>query len=362
MYYILKEEKAEKIFAKYKNAAAFTTSKNVKTPTSTDRELEIEYEQLQFLPDEDTINAIKNGDISAKKVIKKAVKALYRPSADNAAIGLGMAQLMHIITSNRKNEKGPAVLVFLLDPEDEQRNKVMTKFITALFEQFGLTPGKVKKIKKIFKGKKKKVVKAVSRLEEEKGNQLSRAGGALKKMLSVFYELELRNSGLTGLKVTALGNKSTAYCVDSLLATYTAKNLQAIEDDNKSGKKIAKALAKKDKAAVEAYKELIEILKTIDPDAKFPKVKYGAKRKHKKIVGSKMNEKKFKKFYSKRKNRDFILLIYGHTMAVLNDAPVGSKEYNAVMKGTCRQIEDGFDKTFIAAANAYAKTKEPAAN
>ena len=46
----------DKVFAKYKNVAAFSLAKGLTGSTVDDRN--IEYEKLNFLPDDDTINAV----------------------------------------------------------------------------------------------------------------------------------------------------------------------------------------------------------------------------------------------------------------------------------------------------------------
>ena len=143
------EEKATPIFEKYPSCAAFTLSKTAKKVTVDG--VEVSYDKLSFVPDEDTINAIKDGAKSLKKVIRAAVNALKAPQKDTAHIGIGMTQMMNIITANRKSKKGPAVIVFLVDESDEVRTKILTKYLKALFEVFGLTPVKPKDVKKLFK-------------------------------------------------------------------------------------------------------------------------------------------------------------------------------------------------------------------
>ena len=87
----------DKVFAKYKNVAAFSLAKGLTGSTVDDRN--IEYEKLNFLPDDDTINAIKAGEMSLKKVIKRAIKAIEQPSMDDAIIGLGVTQLITLVST-----------------------------------------------------------------------------------------------------------------------------------------------------------------------------------------------------------------------------------------------------------------------
>lgn len=352
MVFILKEADAVRIFEKYRNAAAFTLSKGLKGVSNND--IEVSYEKLSFLPDEDTINAIKAGDKKLKKVIKTAVKALHRPSlsTDDAAVGLGMTQLVNIITSNRKHKRGPAVLVFVYDEEDPARNKIMIKYLTALFAEFGLstiTKGKV--VKKIFKKRRKAKDNVIRYVKDNKGMALNRKGVNLKKLNTIFYEMELRQTALSSLTdVRDLGKDTMNNCVKTLIKVYTAENLQY------ANKKTAKRLAKKDKTAVKAYKDLREILRQLDAKCKLPKVAYGQKKKKGKAVGRKMDSKKFAKFFTKKKNRSYLLLVYAHTLAVLLGLDIGGKDYNSYMKKVCSIFDnEDFGKEFVSAATAYAK-------
>lgn len=351
MVFILNEQKATQIFEKYRNVAAFTLSKGLKGISNND--IEVSYEKLTFLPDEDTINAIKAGDKKLKKVIKDAVKALHRPSMDDAAVGLGMTQLVNIITSNRKHKRGPAVLVFVYDDEDLARNKIMIKYLTALFAEFGLgvvTKGKI--VKKLFKKRKKSKDNVIKFIRNQKGMTMNKKGVELKKLNTLFYELELRQSALSNMTdVRDMSKDTQALCVKSLVKVYSAENLQ-----NVGNKKVAKRLAKKDKTAVRAYKDLREILSTLDAGKKLPKVAYGQKKKKGKAVGRKLDAKKFVKFFGKKKNRSYLLLVYAHTLAVLLGLDIGSKDYNSYMKKVCSIFDnEDFGKEFVSAATNYAK-------
>jgi len=356
MVFILNETQATKIFAKYRNVAAFTLSKGLKGISNND--IEVSYEKLSFLPDEDTINAIKAGDMKLKKVIKDAVKALKRPNMnddESVAVGLGMTQLVNIITSNRKHKRGPAILVFVYDEEDPARNKIMIKYLTALFEVFGLEPiRKDKVVKKLFKKRKKAKDNVIRFIKNNKGMTLSKKGVELKKLNTYFYEIELRESALSNLTgVRDMGKETMGNCVKTLVKVYTAENLQEIPD-----KKTCKRLAKKDKKAVAAYKDLRNILRSMDASMKkMPKVEFGQKKKKGKAVGRKMDSKKFIKFFTKKKNRSYLLLVYAHTVAVLLGLDVGTKEYNGHMKGACKIFDnEDFGKEFVAAATTYAKS------
>lgn len=340
----------DKVFTKYKNVAAFSLAKGLTGSTIDDRQ--IEYEKLNFLPDDDTINAIKDGSMSLKKVIKKACKAIMSPSMDNAIIGLGVTQLITLITSNRKSRKGDIVVAFITDEDDPKRNKILVKYVTAILDLFGIKPlTSTKTIKKIFEKRKKAKERVAKYVNGKKsGCGLDRDGNALKKANMIFYEMELRQAAMDGLDLRDLDKNAVKTCVDTLVAVYTANNLRFVKT------KIAKRLAKKDKTAVKAYNSLYDILRIIDPDVKLPKVKYGQKKKKGKAKGPKMNVKKFKKFFAKKANRRMLIPIYGHTLAVLLGLEIGTKEYNSHMKSVCSVFGGDFGKQFTAAATEYAKS------
>lgn len=339
----------DKVFAKYKNVAAFTLAKGLTGTTIEDRQ--IDYDKLAFLPDDDTINAIKAGDMKLKKVIKDAVKAVQSPSMDNAVIGLGVTQLITLITANRKSRKGEVVVAFIEDEEDPKRNKILVQYLTAILNLFGIEPlTKGKTIKALFKKRKNAKDKVIGYVNKKKNHcTLSTNGAALKKMNMIFYELELRQAAMEGLDLRDLDKAAVKSCVNTLISIYTADNLRYVK------KKVAKRLAKKDKAAVNAYKELCEILKLIDERIKMPKVKYGQNKKKGKATGAKMDVKKFKKFFSKKGNRRMLIPIYGHTLGLLLGMEIGTKEYNNHMKGVCSVFGGDFGKQFTTAASEYAK-------
>ncbi|MCM1230272.1 MAG: hypothetical protein NC489_09065 [Ruminococcus flavefaciens] len=369
MIIIAKEAKVADVFANYKNAVAFSTTPAKKGCQIADKT--IGYEQLNFLPSNDDINAIKNGEKKLKKIIKDAVKALKDPKAEGAAtIGLNMGMLITAATSDRRNKNGPPVLVFILDDEDDIRNKVIKKFLKALFAEFGIKPVKTEKVKKLFKVSKKKLKKAnkgrkkkdrqkpkglvkgrIIEFESEKKNKcgLSNKGLELKKNLLRYYDIELRQLAATKLGATDLNGATAQSWAKSLVRTYSAENIKEL-----SSKKYAKLLAKKDKKAAKYYNELRDILRSMDGDMKLPKVEFGQKKKKGKAKGAKFDTKKFVKFYTRYRNRGYLLLVFGHTMLRLLGAEIGSKEYNQQMTIVCNNIGvDGFTKLYKTAAAAY---------
>ena len=345
------QAQAEQIFDKWENSAAFSCSKNIKGISAA--KLQVGFDTLQFLPDEDTINGIIDGSIKLSKVIKAAEKAIQKPKSKNRLIGLSAMQFMMLLSDRRK----PTVAVLLIDEEEKERNKILIKFMTKFMGMFGLSviSGKETKklVKKLFKGKKKKVRSKVQSYHAVKKNgcNVSSSGRVLKDRNINYFSMELRLAAATAMKKTAddLTRKERKVLTDTLIENYTGENLKRCTKSTD-----AKRLSKKDRTAVKQYKIYAEIVKSTDPNVKIPKVKYGQRKKgkgkNKKPVGPKMDIKKFKKFYTKRANADLLLLVYHHTLAATIGLELGSSEYNEAMKG--------FGKEYISAVKAYVKAHE----
>lgn len=353
MFIICNEAKALKIFEKYKQVAAFTMSKSPRTVTVCEQE--VTFKKLPFMLSEDDINAVKNGDIKLKKVIKRAVKALYDPKPENGIIGLNVTQVIGIITANRNSKRGPAIIVFITDDQDEERNKILTKYVKALFAEFGLEPLSNKTCKKIFKGGKKKVKSKVIKQSRRKGCALSANGTTLKELNYTYYELELQQNAMSNEGYENFGKERQKLAVKYLTNVFTATNLKKLSD--KGGKR----MSKKDKFAVKAYNELADILEGMPEPIKLPKVKYGQKHKGKgkerRATGPKMNVKKFKKYFTKKTARPMVIFVYGHIVARLLGLEVATDDYNSWMKTVAKAIiSPEFTKNFIKAAGTWAKS------
>lgn len=381
MVFVLKESEARKIFAKYKNVAAFTLGKS---KGINDDELEISYTRLSFLPDEDVLNAIADGSMSVKKVIKQAVKDLCKPSLDTSDIGITMASMVNMISPENKGSKkyekrlrksGPNILVFVLDdPENggsKSRNKFMKKYIAALFECFGIEViDDEKVVKKLFRGKKKKIVERVTNaIHSNKTLRLNDRGHALKKLLFTYYAIELRQSALNGLEIGDLSKSQIKTLLKTLIDTYTNNNLKVAQyaGKKKDIKKVCKRLKKHNKAAVKAYGEFREIMKAVNPELKMPKVEQGYHKKKEKPL---MNIDKFVDFFTKKDCRraGVLVMLYAHTCTHLMGAVPGTAEYTKYMTNAIGTVagelseKDGFNsetlsKEYIAAAKAWAKAK-----
>jgi hypothetical protein len=371
MVFVLKEKAARKVFDKYENVAAFTLGKS---KGINDEELEITYSKLPFTPDEDTLNGIVDGTVKAKKVIKDAVKALHKPSTDSETynVCITMAQLVNILyPEGKKNQtkkakkRGPNIIVFVLDDNDENdkatkvKAKFLTKYVAALFAEFGIeviTDTKV--VKKVFTGKKKKVVQRVSTfVANNKRVRINDKGHQLKKTLITFYAIELRQSALKGIEADDLSRNSIKTLLKTLIDTYTNDNMRVTAGTSKKEmKRTCKQLKKKNKAAVEAYEEFTEIMAVVNPDLKLPKVKNGYKGKK-----PKMNVNKFVNWFTKKGKKSgriaVLLMIYAHTAAVLVGAEPGTSEYTKTMTNVVKSIglDADFSKAFINAAKGQAK-------
>ena len=370
MVFMLNESTARVIFKKYnaENVAAFTLGK---TKGISEDNLEISYRKLSIIPDNDTVNAVINGDIKAKKVIKAAVKALHNPlDPENQAICTNMCMIANIIDpmKARKKKKAmiPNIVVFVYDDELDEfgkaRIKFLKKYLSALFGEFGLKVFTVedkkdlKGFNKIFdKKKRKKVIKKVSEFKmSADGARVSRKGHTLEKILMQFFAVEMHQAALNNLKPDDLGGNLTKNLVCDLLYVFTNDNLKVSADveGKKNQKALCKTLRKKNRMAVEAYNSLSEILQNMDPKEKsLPEVKNGYKKGKDK---PKMNIKKFEKFFNKGKNAVYLILAYAHISCVLLGVEIGSSEYNKIISSVLRDTSID-SKDFIAAAKTYAK-------
>ena len=362
MIFILQEKHAAKLFKKYKNCCAFTVGK---AKSFTENELTINYQKLGITPDEDTINAVVNGDMKAKKVIARDVKALLNPSAENADVGIAMVTLMTMLTNKFKAKKGPICAVFVLDnAEDEitkKRNKFITRWLTAMVQTFGIEPITDKKVvKKLIDCKKSKIVaRFIEYRADHKQVRVSHDGNTLMNLLLQFYNIELRQTSMSELSVTDLNKETRAKYAENLVKIYTAENIKQIDKADMSNKykdKYAKKLSKKDKATVEAYKSFATVLKTMDANGelKLPKVKYGASKK------PRMKVKKFMKFYTKKENANLLGMLYAHTCCVLMGVEIGSSEYSKYMNSAVANGDAV--KAYTAAAKVWAKSQKATNN
>ena len=353
MVIITTQEKSHMIFEKYNtNIAAFTTgkSKGIK-----DADIEISFAKLHILPDEDEVNAVINGDVKGKKVIKDAVKSLMRPSLENKDLCIAMAQIVNMISMDRKLTKkevknikhnGPNVIVIVLedannDPVIKAKNKFYKKYLEAVFGVFGIEPVSDEKVlKKLFKkGKSKKVVNRVANFIRANDKvRVNGKGAKHKKLLFGFYAVELQQAAMYNLATNDQfkpSRQEKEILVKTILDVYTNDNFKILGDmkDGKKLKKAIKNLKEKNEVAVDAYNDFVEILNTaMGTDMDMPKVKNGYKKKKGK-KGPKMNVKKFVKFFTRKKctNFDILELLYAHTSLALCDVAVGAKEYNKVM-------------------------------
>lgn len=374
MVFVLTESKARKIFRKYDNVAAFAVGSS---KSFTEGELQISYSRLSFIPDEDEINAVVSGSVKAKKIIKDAKKALHKPGVDNHDLCISMAQIVNILSPEGKKskkyekrlaKKGHNIVVFVMDDvaDDDKvgkaRNKFLCKYLKALFGEFGIEiVTKKKVVKKLFKGKRKKIIgKVADYIREHKNVRINDQGHVLKKTLFTFYAIELRQSAMRGLEIDDLSKENMKTLLTTLIDTYTNDNMKVAQLAGKKREieEICKKLKKKNKAAVEAYKSFVEIMGQANPDLKMPKVKFGYKKKKGKDK-PKMDIDKFIEFFTKKKckNAGLLMMLYAHSAAVLMEAVPGTSEYTKIMTSTIGAIgaADGFSKTYVAAAKAWAK-------
>lgn len=394
MVFVLEERYARVIFKKYrKNVVAFglNGSKGIN-----DEDLKIPYQRLACMPDLDDINGVVSGQLKGKKIIKEALKGLLKPSMDSAEIGISMAQLVNIISPERRGAKkekkyrknGPNVLVFVLEDNlskkdrkaggaeakahakmISRKNKFLTQYIGALFGAFGvhiITDAKV--MKKIFDAKKKKVPGRVAGFMQDNDEvRIDDNGQNLKRILFAYYAVEINQSSLSGLQGAniQLSPKSAENLAMALVKIYTNNNLAALRYLKKKDlKKMAKRFKKKNKEAVEAYESFKDLIEAVLPDEKLPKVKFGySKKERNKDNGKpKMGVKKFMKYFTKRSKKKgtnwaMLVMLYAHTAALATGNAVGDSAYNKQLSTTIGRLElpDGFSKAFVSAAKAYGK-------
>lgn len=382
MVVITKEKNARRIFRAYRGCVAFSLCGS-NGMQDEDANINISYAKLNFLPDKDEINAVLNGDLKGRKVIRQAVSALHGFDSDSQNIAIPMAQMINMVApdkGSRISKDGPVVLIFVLDDNDnddrmvEAKNKFLTKYITALFAEFGIEPVTDKKtIKKLFSvGKKlkkkdrKAVIERVARfMDKNKNVRISNDGMALKKLLFTFYSTSLHATGLLHADPDKLGEKSRKILAKNLVQCYTNNNIPNLGKyglKKKALKKLCKRLKKSNLEITEAYQVLREILVQIDPNLKMPKVENGYSKKAKKKMAKgkkadpKMNVDKFMDFFKKKKNVNLLTIIYAHTSCVTMGVDIGTKEYVKFMEGVLDTVaDDSFTKSFVSAAKAYAK-------
>lgn len=355
MVIVCKEELAKLVARGSKNVAAFTLGKTKKL---IDNDIQIDYTKLNFLPDDEDVNAILEGDISANKYIKKAQKELWNPAGDHSEISLGMVMLVNMLAVRHKKGE-PNILLFVEDEKNPERNKFLVKYITAMFNTFGIEPlTKSKTIYKLFKKSKKAVKRVIDFINSDNRFNVNKSGTILMKLNRAYFGIELRQAGMRGLGASDLSKKTTKTLMRALENVYTNQNLKYIDEigfKDKVTNKYCKKLRKKNKLSVEAYESFSDIVTGINADVKLPKVKFGSDKKNHK---PKMNIKKFEKYFMKKNNRAMLIMIYTHTVAVTQGLDVGANEYNKYMSDTCTMIAgDEFGKKYVSVAKDYAKAK-----
>ena len=364
MIFVCNEKKAETIFNAYRDVAAFSLGKS-NGYVSEDGKIKVSFRKATFLPDNDMINAALNGDQSPKKVlaklVKKATKAIEQVSIDpddpdETGIALAMLEIVSMIANNHSIPEGlskkqfkkwmkndaPNILVFVLDGEDEARDKFLTKYIAALFEVYGLkviTKGKV--IKSIFgkDGKPKSVKKAImsltSYMEKHESCSLSKKGQKLIMRGQIYYKLELQNLAVINTigsikagEEFEISEKGANRLIKLLIENFSDHNVLALCDMGMDKKKYLKPMHEKNIATWKAYKECAKILEHI-LDVELPKTGQGCTKKSKKdgTFIPKTNVKKFKKFFLKKGNRKLLPILLMHMAFVYMGDEVGSKSY-----------------------------------
>lgn len=418
MVFVINESKAAKIFENYKNVAAFTLDGKSSSYKSDDKVV-VSYKKADMLPDKDTINAVLEGHMSAKKVIKKAVKSLKKPAYDvrdkkgkTNRVALSMGVLVNILSENedvpenkskkwmKKWEKshGPSVIVFVYeDDADKNLVKFLTKYVEALFGLFGyavLTPKTGKKVlKKVFTGGAKKNAVRVRRFIEnnvENGMGMSKKGYKLFQLIRMWYSTEYIQMSLDNtvrvkdddgnlVDVPLIKeNRDSCEKLAKHLVRFMSGNVNAeicllMNPEKKSTGKLSTLTKRKAVAMIDYYNELADILKGLGDEFKLPKIdKYGNTKKSRKEFAKtlklkdlkpKMNAKKVIKFFVDKENRPFLRIVYAHICARMIGVEIGSSEYSRVMSNSINVgglRETDFSKVFTSAAKKWANAAKKA--
>lgn len=346
MFIICNEEKAAKIFeADYKNTVVFGIGKTTKGYQFEDGS-RINYERANFLPDEDTINGIISGDIKMKKALKSVKKAIRKSSSDtDHTVGLAVAQLMSVVTSDKK----PIVVVFITDPEgtNDERTKVVVKFIKKVLKCFKVKPlTKGKAIKEIFKKPKKVAKRILQYIGDHKKVALNVDGCNVRKNLIAYYEIELRFAGLSGRTAADVDKKTAKTWAKTLYNISSCENLIGLDKDDM---KVGKSIFKKNRKVVDAWKDFRAIVKAADvKTGKIPKIKFGQKKDDDgRSSGGKTSKKKIKALAKKESTRWLLPAFFAHVlMTITLGYKPGTKEYD---KGI-RSVLEGYNKDIY---NAY---------
>lgn len=317
MVFIARESQLAKTVFRYSNVAAFSLSKKAKKGFQQEDRLVISYDKNTFIPDEDIINTVVKDGVKPKKIIKAAIKNLRNPQkADNPKDIIAATMIMNIITANSKK---PNIVCFVLDDnpetdEEKAREKFLIKYIKAICEEFGVVPitKMDKKIKKLFKGKKKNIAKNIDKwLRSGRSGKYAPSRNTVRycRRLITYFAIEMHQINLSNKDPREMSGKECKELAKSLCNVFTNDNLKRVCETSKQkdADKICKQLAKKNKVAFETYVLTRDVLDAISEGKyKLPKAEYGYpnKKKDKKKL-KKLKKSKAKKFAKKMKKTNY---------------------------------------------------------
>lgn len=414
MIMIVKESKARNIFKAYSEIAAFSLGTGSKGYEDAENGINISYKKAGFLPSNDTINGVVEGDLKGNKIIKKVKKSIMTDvgnpkKGDFNRVAMGIGIVLNMIKDNtdvpenkskkqmKKWEKShaPNIIVFVLpdadDAKTKKRNKFLVNYIVELFSLFGLYVLHTKKDiknanKNLFKIKgkgKKKIEKSIQRnavrvrrfieTNADNGMAMDEAGEELFQAIRLFYSTEYIYLSMDNSKelIDLKRGRAKELC-DHLISCFTGRINVIYLRDVVPGKLWKKewgpAMAKKNKMQVAWYEECSEILSRLGDEFTLPKVKFGNTKKSKKKwsksgkgkdLEAKMKTKKFIKFFTDSDNRPLLRLVYAHIVSRTFGLEIGSSEYNRNMTNSINvDLPADFSKAFISAAKAYAKEQK----
>lgn len=376
MVAIMNENQAKNLFVSCPDVVAFTWD-GTKRPSKDliDYGVELTYADAGFLPSSDVINGIINGDITLKSVIKNIKKSIFNyknMTNDDMSIAISFSIILRMYESTKR-----PILVFV-EPEahdkiETETNKIMRKIITSVFAELDMlvingdySSKKNRKLalkykKKLYKALDKDVVKRVSdgsssgfkvkkkaakkvaknvrELENScKYLTITRKGIALNTRLNTVFSIEIKNAGIAQFDLSVIRAKKREALVWNLLRVLTGANLLDVNkmdvSDSKSQKKLAKSISAIDKAHARTYQDLREIMDGLGVE--LPKAEVTRKR-------NKKRDKKFYKFFNKRKNLTYLVLAYSHLSAIHFGVDPTKGEYKKLIN----DVLSGFDRDFV---------------
>lgn len=368
MVLYIHENKAVKLFKKCKADATVTVLSTDRSMVACDfggKKGSVNYVYPENLyPSVDDLQGYMRGDISAKSIIKKMVRALTKPKKEATPLQLEASVMVNLLNSpqNRGN-----ILVFIRPNGDDQESRKLDKFfkkyIEALFDIFGVEV--MTKLKKSYlKGSKSEVTKRLRQLALTKG-KLSKIGRYRLNVLHACRYVDIQCKTLDEYTFSEgeleINKRTRSKFADRFARLLIPRQYVEMFDgaierwpSKKDMKSIHKMLVKQAKESAELYNEYRNFVvgTGIDRVPNLPKLT----KKIRKKGMTKKQAVKFIKFYTKRKNFGYMIGALNHISASVNNIEIGSTAYTDMMVHAHRSIQvPEFSKAYVSACVAYRK-------